>query len=217
MEKITRKPLSEIPSLKILHDNWEDWGKEFKKKLQQSSKTRFSWKSGIYEELRTQLSAQTQEHCSFCDSFLLSDTSKETIEHYQPKKEFPELAYQWENLYFCCDKCQSAANSIPFSPSLRPDSQGYHFDNYFYFDTLTGNVEVLENKQGKEKENALRFLERYGINEGNRPLSRRNTYRNIRNLIGKETEDGRIRNDFAHRFVFDCVYADQNAQSSLNQ
>ena len=217
MEKITRKPLSEIPSLKVLEDNWETWGAEFEAKLTAKPKYSFSWRGGIYSELRDQLSNQTQGHCSFCDGGPLGDTSKETIEHYEPKAQFPLKAYQWENLFYCCDFCQKKSNKT-FEETLRPDSPDFRFDKYFYFDTQTGNVEIYENLSEEETKKADDFRKRYGINEEKRPQTRISTYKNVRSFIlNNDEEDGRIRNDFPHRFVFDCVLSNLNAQSNIPQ
>jgi len=49
----------------------------------------------------------TQAHCAFCDGQIGAE-SRETVEHFRPKGLFPELAYAWDNLFPCCDLCQSA-------------------------------------------------------------------------------------------------------------
>ncbi len=80
MEKIKKPKISEIETLKIHEEKLKNWC-EIKKEWQSSGM--------IYKLLRDELSKLTNEHCSFCDGFPLNDTSKETIEHYFPKKMFP--------------------------------------------------------------------------------------------------------------------------------
>ena len=208
MEKIRRKPLSEIPTLRALHENWELWGIEFQTFLEsnQQQGIAFSWRSGIYKELRDQLCRMTNGHCSFCDGYPIGAQSKETIEHYYPKAQFPLQAYQWENHYYCCDQCQSESNKLAFQPTLRPDDPAYSFDRFFYYDAQTGEVMVMENVVDPEmKELALAFLKRYGISSNpKRNQARRNEYKNIRNAIANP-EDGRMRDEFPYRAVYDCV------------
>jgi hypothetical protein len=116
------------------------------------------------------------------------------------------VAYQWENLYYCCDVCQTAANHQPsFQATLRPDSLDYTFDRYFYYDNELGEVKVMENLLDEELMLAKQFLERYGI-DSNPILKqvRKNEYKNIRNAL-QDPEDGRTRDDFSFRWIYDEV------------
>jgi 5-methylcytosine-specific restriction endonuclease McrA len=121
MEKITKPTVIEIPSLKALAENYIKWGEEFEQKLKNGGKSsNFSWKGGVYKEIRDQLCSITKNHCSFCDDYPIGTQSKETIEHYFPKEKYPLLSYDWENLFYCCDKCQSEANKTLFQETLKP-------------------------------------------------------------------------------------------------
>lgn len=205
MEKITRKPLSEIPSLKVLLDNWEQWGKEYKARMDAApnQSSRFTWRGRVDRPLRVELDTLTRGHCNFCDG-LLGPQSTETIEHYKPKTDFPLEAYDWPNLYFCCNACQSEANKRPFAETLRPDNADYEFDRYFYFDRQTGEVKVMENLEEPDFTRADGFLKRYGISSNpKRNKSRQNEFMNIKNYLLERAEDGRVRDDFPYRFVFD--------------
>ena len=88
MEKISRKSLNELPTLKKLVDNYEQWGLECKEGTR-------TWRSSglLYLEIRKQLETQTARHCSFCDDHPIGTNSTETVEHYFPKKEYPCLTY----------------------------------------------------------------------------------------------------------------------------
>lgn len=209
MEKITRKPLSDLPDLVKLYENWEAWGREFKTYID-GGKTagigvRFSWRQGIREPLVTALSSQTAGHCSFCDTHSVGEGSDETIEHYQPKEQFPLAAYKWENLYYCCRNCQNAANSLPFQETLRPDAEGFSFDAYFYYDAEEGEVKVLEDLPSEDAIRAAAYLERYGINKyPKRKQLRKNEWSNIIHAL-RDPNDDRTRDDFPYRWVYDCV------------
>jgi uncharacterized protein (TIGR02646 family) len=211
MEKIRRKPLSEIPTLRTLHENWELWGKEYHafRATEGQDGQDFSWRNGIYLELRDQLSLMTNGHCSFCDGYPIGSQSKETIEHYYPKAQFPLQAYQWENHYYCCDQCQSESNKLAFQHTLRPDDPAYSFDRFFYYDAQTGEMKVIEDIEDPEIEAlATAFLTRYGISTNpKRNQARRNEYKNIRNALANP-EDGRIRDEFPYRAVYDYVVQD---------
>jgi uncharacterized protein (TIGR02646 family) len=196
MEKITKAPLSALPS--VLADNYVQWGIDFKKHLDAGGKSsNFTWKGGLYNEMRYQLSLITKEHCSFCDGHPVADKSKEGIEHYFPKNQYPLITYDWLNLFYCCDKCQSESTK-KFQETLKPDEPTYQFDAYFYFDLGSG-----DNLDAFSKANA--FIIRYGINTPTRTNARKILYQDVRNyFIAKAmTNDVRERDDFAYRFVYD--------------
>ena len=110
MLKVIRTELSEIDSLEVLHDNCVEWGEQYEAhRTKKGTGQDFSWRQGIHEPLIEELSEQTNQHCTFCDSFPF-DMSKETVEHFRPKNEFPKQAYEYRNLFYCCDKCQSRSN-----------------------------------------------------------------------------------------------------------
>lgn len=92
---------------------------------------RIGTEDGGTETIQELLSRHTIEHCSYCDS-IMRYSSRDTIDHFQPKSRFPELAYNWGNLYLCCDGCQR--KGIDYDPNvLRPDESGYSFAQYFRY------------------------------------------------------------------------------------
>ncbi len=210
MEKITKTPLSALPSLSELASNYVQWGKEFDEKLKNKGKSSdFTWKGGLYEEMRHQLCLITKEHCSFCDGYPIAHISKETIEHYFPKGEYPLKSFDWDNLFYCCDKCQSEANKRKFQETLKPDSSTYKFEDYFYFDLGSGELKILENLEKDNLESfkkANAFLIRYGINNNpKRNSARKSVYKDIHNYFSAKhiTGDERQRDDFMYRYVYD--------------
>ncbi len=209
MEKIIRPELKDINSL----SEYEEILKKYCLECKNETRT---WRSSdtIYNLLRNELSNLTSGHCSFCDGFPLNDTSKETIEHYYPKNEFKEKTYLWNNLFLCCDKCQSNANSDkPFYYTLKMDDELYSFDEYFWFEPQDGKIKVLENIDVLKKINAEKFLKRYGINDNvERLQSRMSKYRDLVAIFKTETRE---RNFEPFRFVYDTVIDFLNYQQSL--
>jgi len=215
MEKINRDDVNKIPSLKVLADNWKQWGIDFEEFRSSKGKSgqNFSWRNGIYTNLRNNLASLTEYHCSFCDSFPF-DTSKETIEHYQPKNEFPLISYKYNNLFYCCDKCQSNSNKKYIS-NLKPDHENYNFSDIFYVDLITFEISVLDHLE-KDYPNiyikACTYLTRYGINQKERITRRKGVYKNLKNYFKSEygEEDQRIRDDFPYRYLYDTLLSIHN-------
>jgi uncharacterized protein (TIGR02646 family) len=229
MEKIIKPKLASISSLSKLAENFEIWGIEYKTKIDNKKKGTnviFTWRDNLlYREIRTQLASITNYHCSFCDSYPVAKTSKETIEHYYPKAEYPLQAYDWDNLFYSCDKCQEESNKISFVKTLKPDEFDYFFDKYFYFDLSSGEIKVLEHlkvQSPTDYNNAKLFLERYGINSPTRNQSRQRLYEDVRNYLIAMNNNYSIfereRNDFEFRFVYDfCVDLFENKFPKRNK
>lgn len=215
MEKINNRALiATLPSLATLSTNYKNWGAEYKLHLDSKKKQGigFSWRMKIYEPLKAELIKLTQGHCTFCDGYPIGAESKETIEHFYPKSDFPLLAYQWTNLFYCCDKCQSEANKLPFQYTLKPDDATYSFDTYFYFDLGTGQLVVLENLEKDNPaafQNATNFLLCYGINSNpKRNQARKDIFMDIKNHLKlDDVDNARVRDDFKYRYVYDFAKA----------
>ena len=86
------------------------------------------------------LHIMNQGHCSFCDAFPLEDRSKTPVEHFRPKSHdrFAHLAFEWSNLYFSCEYCQSAKRDLWEEGLIAPDETDYAFHRYFKFDFTNG-------------------------------------------------------------------------------
>ena len=95
------------------------------------ARVEFNWHLQEYGNIRkkTFLPAllHMTRHCSFCDAYEMGPDIEETVEHFLPKSEFPEFAYQWRNLYLCCGRCQSRKCTGFDERLLRPDDTDYHF------------------------------------------------------------------------------------------
>lgn len=219
MEKINKLDVDDIPELKKLADNWEQWGIEYDEFIKSKGKLGqgFSWRKGIYKQLRKNLDGLTNGHCSFCDGFPF-DLSKETVEHFKPKNEFPLIAYQYSNLLYCCDKCQSNSNK-KYVSNLKPDHIHYNFSSIFYVDLIDFEIKILANLKQDNVDlynRANVFLNRYGINQKERISRREGVYRDLKNYFKAEygTENQRLRNDFAYRYLYDILLEKQLAYNN---
>lgn len=144
----------------------------------------------LLEPLRT----QTASHCSFCDGFPVATLSVETIEHFYPKSSFPEKAFEWQNLFYCCTRCQ-AAKKENFDPQLlKPDESDYDFSRYFICAYTTGKIDPNPRSSLNNQKRAEVTIILYDLNGASRPESRRMTLRSWRN----ESEDAQL-DDFAYR------------------
>ena len=104
----------------------------------------------------------TQEHCAFCDGRIGTE-SRETVEHFRPKSEFPNLAYTWHNLFPCCDLCQSQKLEKFDEALLKPDAADYRFEEYFIANYKTGELEPLPNAPTEIKRRAEVTIDLYGL------------------------------------------------------
>jgi uncharacterized protein (TIGR02646 family) len=187
-----------------LDDNWESWGEEYKLKLDQNTQYSFSWKQHkgekVNKKLLPLLKSMTDNHCSFCDGFPMGEgVIKETIEHFRPKKKFPLLAYQWENLFLACHFCQEKGDEFD-ELLLKPDDVSYDFDRYFIFNFRTFKVEVRQDPgvSIEEKKRAETTLRIYKINEFGRPKAREREFRKFNNMSSTIRE----MNDYSFRYMF---------------
>lgn len=178
MRKQTRPNAPEI-----LQKRSELWSREWAELRQQNPSANFQWRTvegkSVRELLLPILRQMTQEHCAFCDYFRFDTVSSETVEHFKPKSrpEFYAHAYAWENLYYCCDRCQSAKGEKWDDCLLRPDDPEYLFDLYFQRDYTTG--EILPNAVASTeiRKRAKATIELYGLNRSELCRDRRTKLR----------------------------------------
>lgn len=182
----------------ILVQNWEAWGLEYEQKKVKNSKLEFKWRKRVYSSLIESLLAMTRKHCSFCDSSPMRSQIRETIEHFRPKESYPQLVYQWENLFACCDKCQNAKGKKFDEELLKPDEIEYEFNRYFFFDAQTGELNPQHQATAEDQHRAQVTIQLYKLNEFGRPDARLTVLEMSAALqSSKLTID-----DFSYRFMF---------------
>ena len=121
-----------------LDENWEAWGQEYAKRLNEESIYRFNWKQyegeKVNHRLMPLLCQMTDEHCAYCDWYPTDVGTDRTIDHFSPKATYPREAYHWPNLSCavesarrkttkllltsCCARTKSVFRSNGFSSSI---------------------------------------------------------------------------------------------------
>jgi uncharacterized protein (TIGR02646 family) len=60
------------------------------------------WRSD--NSLKEALSAMSDGHCAYCQASV-ADAGPGAVEHFRPKSLFPTLAYEWDNYFYSCERC----------------------------------------------------------------------------------------------------------------
>lgn len=179
---------------------WEKLTQKFIAAKARNPKYKFSWYAPFqYDYTLSLLFEMTQGHCAFCDGGDIGAESRRTIEHFYPKSEYKELAYQWTNLYPCCDQCQSQKLER-FDPHLlAPDSNGYHFDDYFTVNYRTGAIEPSGFANAENQYQARVTIEHYGLDLEERRKARQKELKRYQ----QRDRDTDIKDDFSYRYFLD--------------
>lgn len=185
----------------VLAQNAQSWGAEFAQRRAENGAYRFRWKmvgaQSVRDIILPILKEITRNHCSFCDGFPMGATSRDTIEHFRPKSQFPYLSYDWSNLFLCCDVCQSAKLERFDERLLKPDEMDYEFEKYFENDYLTGELKSNPKASLEEQEKAQTTIEFYGLNNSERMRARVAEKKNYMRL---QEDDSYHIDDFSYRF-----------------
>lgn len=186
----------------VFEENWEQWRDRWVERRIENPSATFQWATANGERANhivlPVLKKMTQHHCAFCDAFPVSGVSEETIEHYRPKSLFPEQAYTWENLFYCCTWCQKK-NDTWSELLISPDEPDYHFLRYFYYKGTTGEILVNNRAAEEDQERAEETLKVYQLNEGDRPRNRMITARKYNAM----DEANQILDEEPYRFIFE--------------
>ena len=136
------------------------------------------------------LSVLSSFHCSYCGIYpLRQGVGGRSIDHYKPKSEFPELAFEWTNLFIACPNCQSYKKSdFPINnENLKIDSPTYNFDYWFKIDWINNYIiPQTRNKTMEEQENAQKIIDWFGLNKDDRPEAR---YEELQNYLSSSMKN----------------------------
>ncbi len=68
-----------------------------------------------YRKYKKSLKEEFQGRCVYCckPDQSLHPPDHFGVDHYRPQKYFPELTTDWENLYYCCNSCNSRKGAWP--------------------------------------------------------------------------------------------------------
>jgi uncharacterized protein (TIGR02646 family) len=155
-----------------LEDNKSKWTDAYVRRRADDDSASFQWNSACYQIILASLLGTTGRRCAFCDGPLGSE-SRETVEHFHPKTLFPALAFDWDNLFPCCDVCQSSKRE-EFDPALlNPCLAGYDFYDFFIVNHKTGEICPSPAASPWDRLRARYTIELYNLNKDTRLLARR--------------------------------------------
>ncbi|MCU0699883.1 MAG: hypothetical protein MUC96_25530 [Myxococcaceae bacterium] len=72
----------------------------------------------------------------------MDGTGEAQLDHFQPKVEFPQLAFAWPNLYLACAACNRAKLDGWSALLVRPDEPGFRFSDFFLVNPSSGELEA---------------------------------------------------------------------------
>ena len=120
----------------------------------------------------------TNMHCAFCDG-QLGVVSQETIEHFRPKSKYPTLAYHWDNLFPCCNLCQSIKKERFDEALLKPDDINYAFYDFFTVNYHNGEITPSSHANLAAQTRAHKTIELFGLNTEARKEARKRELRHF--------------------------------------
>jgi len=175
MNKINRNKKSKPD---CLDKNSQIWTDDFILKRQKKTKY-WNWHKYKNEKveniLSEKLSKLTDYHCAYCGIYPLKQkVGGRSIDHFKPKANYPDLAFEWTNLFIACPDCQKIKGSnFPNNVEpLKPDSCHYHFDYWFKINWVNNHIEPNPKRNQREQEIARETINWLGLNEGERPQER---------------------------------------------
>lgn len=117
-----------------------------------------------WQGFRNDLQAAFSGLCGYCEELCPGE-----IDHFQPKRRFPQLVYAWSNWIFSCHRCnQLKGDKWPASGYVNPcaKSKPARPENFFTFDTTTGEIIPKSGLTRSRYAKAQIMIENLGLNEG---------------------------------------------------
>jgi uncharacterized protein (TIGR02646 family) len=188
----------------FLRRKWRTWGIRYDTNKRRNLGFVFQWATyngrKVNTLLKPHLAEQTDGHCSFCDNFPIR-SREDSIDHFKPKSRpsYYLLAYQWENLYYCCQNCQQYKREQFNQYLLRPDAVYYSFEHYFIYSFNTNEIEpnpALTNNDRRKAETTISIL---GLNDEGHIAARRISLERYYGQINLGIEI--FINDFPYRYT----------------
>ena len=113
-----------------LTKNSKKWNERWSKKVKINNNSTWNWneykKQPVNKLLESALLAGSGNKCAFCGVKLTKENSQLLeIEHFRPKKDFPNFAFTWTNLYPSCHCCNFHKNAQFSEDLIPPDYQEF--------------------------------------------------------------------------------------------
>jgi uncharacterized protein (TIGR02646 family) len=147
------------------------WSNEYLTKKALKLKANWSW-NGKYDLLKDALFLCNNDHCAYCDCHPLKDDRGFEIDHFKPKTKFPLEAFTYTNLFPSCKECNKKMNSYDML-LIKPDEIGYQFEDFFRYDSFTGEIFPNPSKSAENQQRAFETIKTFKLNIGNKPRNRK--------------------------------------------
>ena len=90
------------------------------------------------------------------------------MDHFRPKRRFPELVYDWDNWIFSCHECnQAKGNKWPARGYVDPCavSESHRPESYFMFNTRNGAITPFRDLDTDRFDKAQRMIDDLKLND----------------------------------------------------
>lgn len=138
---------------------------------------------------RARVRAPDEPHmCAYCDGSLM-EQSRETIDHFLPCNEFPELTLSWWNLFPACDRCNSTYKRTRWSCRLvRPDTDPV--ETYFDLDETSGWLRPRAGLDWATRVDVRLTIHVFRLNDSHRCAGRKRVLNEMRNAWKADATTG---------------------------
>ena len=111
--------------------------------------------------------------CWYCERLCFRDTDDggkaPTVDHFKPRRLFPELAYEWRNWIFSCLRCNNEykRDKWPTSGYVDPSAADEEDrpERYFDYDASTGELIPKSGISEEARETVLDTIDDLGLNK----------------------------------------------------
>ncbi len=125
-----------------------------------------------WREFRSLLGSRTGEICWYCERRCYASAEvgeqRPTVDHFRPLNRFPELAYEWSNWIFSCQRCNDGnkKDSWPDVGYVNPCAPEVmeRPERYFDYDMLTGELIPKDGLAGSDRRRALLTIDDLSLN-----------------------------------------------------
>ena len=115
-----------------------------------------------WREFKADLAEEFHSLCAYCEETTLGE-----VDHFRPKKVYPQLVYVWSNWLLACRACnQTKSEKWPAQGYLDPsdEAQCPAGDRYFDFDFVTGHVDPSQLLSEEMKVKVQNLIDDLGLN-----------------------------------------------------
>ena len=126
----------------------------------------------LWAVFRPLLGSRTNNICWYCEQQCYAGAESggytPTIDHFRPLSRFPQLAYEWSNWVFSCQRCNDLkGNKWPQSGYVDPcaDDVMERPEQYFDYDVATGELIPKAGLTGTARRKAWDTINDLGLNQ----------------------------------------------------